>query len=66
MFWILLVLSPMIAATAIIYLLFPISPLLALIVSTAVWYALSMKIWGIGRGGGSDGSDEIGGPFNID
>ena len=65
MLWILLVLSPMIAAAAIIFLLFPISPLLAFVVSTAVWFALSMKIWG-GGGGGDGRYDEAGGPFTID
>jgi hypothetical protein len=64
MLWILLILSPTIAAVAVLWLLFPVNPILALVVSTAVWFALGFRIWGGGSGG--DGRyDEAGGPYDV-
>ena len=62
----LLALSPYIAAVAVVFLLLPVNPLLAIVVSTAVWFALSTWIWG-GRSGSGDGRyDDAGGPYDVD
>ena len=62
----LLALSPYIAAVAVVCLLLPVDPLLAIVVSTAVWFALSTRNWGGGSGSGDDRYDVAGGPYDVD
>ena len=42
-----------------------VNPLLAIVVSTAVWFALSMRIWGGGPSSGDGRYNEAGGPYDV-
>jgi hypothetical protein len=57
--------GPVLAAGAVAFLLWPVSPALATVGATAAWLLVALKFWGGGGSTGDDRYDDVGGPFDV-
>jgi hypothetical protein len=61
----LLWIAPLAAAVIVLSLLYPVSPVLALVASTAAWLLVALALWGGGSSMGDDRYSHAGGPFDV-